>query len=237
MSQTSDYSKLNAGEIQTTIDKLSHRIAERFPGSGLSSVGLRLLEISKHAAERSRIINRPVYWLRIVSICSVSLVVGLFLDIPLLFDRHRERLDWVEAVELLEPAMNIVVLIGAMVFFFISLERRFKRSKALEAIHELRSVAHIIDMHQLTKDPEALLGNLPETSTSPKRTLTREELRRYLDYCSELLSLTGKIAALYIQGFDDSVTIASVNEVEELCTGLSRKIWQKIMILHEHADK
>ncbi|NIO43804.1 MAG: hypothetical protein GTO41_28795 [Burkholderiales bacterium] len=47
-----------------------------------------------------------------------------------------------------------------------------------------------------------------------------------------MLSLIGKLAALYVQRFDDPVALASVNEVESLATGLSRKIWQKIMILH-----
>jgi hypothetical protein len=46
-----------------------------------------------------------------------------------------------------------------------------------------------------------------------------------------MLSLIGKIAALYIQHFNDPVVISTVNEIEELTTGLSRKIWQKIMIL------
>lgn len=57
------------------------------------------------------------------------------------------------------------------------------------------------------------------------------ELSRYLDYCSELLSLTGKVAALYVQDFQDPVVLAAVNEIEELTTGLSRKIWQKLMVL------
>ena len=39
------------------------------------------------------------------------------------------------------------------------------------------------------------------------------------------------MAALYIQDFDDEVALAAVNEVEDLTTGLSRKIWQKLMIL------
>jgi hypothetical protein len=33
-----------------------------------------------------------------------------------------------------------------------------------------------------------------------------------------------------VQKFDDPVTISAVNEVENLTNGLSRKIWQKIMI-------
>jgi quercetin dioxygenase-like cupin family protein len=87
-------------------------------------------------------------------------------------------------------------------------------------------------MHQLTKDPEWVLQRGRESGVLPPRRLEPFELSRYLDYCSEMLSLTGKLAALYIQGFGDSVALAAVNEVEDLTTGLSRKVWQKLMILH-----
>jgi hypothetical protein len=62
--------------------------------------------------------------------------------------------------------------------------------------------------------------------------MTLFELSRYLDYCSEALSLTGKVAALYVQRFDDAVALDAVNEVEQLTTGLSRKIWQKLTVLY-----
>jgi hypothetical protein len=87
-------------------------------------------------------------------------------------------------------------------------------------------------MHQLTKDPEQLVNNPPATASSPTRTMSRTELGRYLDYCSEMLSVTSKIAALYVERFDDSVTLAAVNEIESLTAGLSRKIWQKITMLN-----
>ena len=48
---------------------------------------------------------------------------------------------------------------------------------------------------------------------------------------SEMLSLTGKIAALYVQDFEDGVAVQAVNEIEDLTTGLSRKIWQKLTIV------
>ena len=53
----------------------------------------------------------------------------------------------------------------------------------------------------------------------------------------EMLSLVGKIAALYVQHFSDSVALASVNEVESLTTGLSRKIWQKVIIIDTILDR
>ena len=66
--------------------------------------------------------------------------------------------------------------------------------------------------------------------------MTRAELGRYLDYCSEMLSVTSKIAALFVERFDDPVTLAAVNEIESLTAGLSRKIWQKISMLLNTAD-
>ena len=61
--------------------------------------------------------------------------------------------------------------------------------------------------------------------------MTRMQLARYLDYVTELLSLVSKIAALYVQRFDDEVAMDAVNDIESLTTGLSRKIWQKITLL------
>jgi len=40
--------------------------------------------------------------------------------------------------------------------------------------------------------------------------MTPFELGRYLDYCSEMLSLTGKVAALYAQDLDDPVVVEAV---------------------------
>ena len=71
----------------------------------------------------------------------------------------------------------------------------------------------------------------PDTPSSPPRPMTTSELGRYLDYCSELLSLTSKIAATFVQGFDDPVVLGAVNEIETLATGLSGKVWQKITLL------
>ena len=86
-------------------------------------------------------------------------------------------------------------------------------------------------MHQLTKDPVFLLTTGPSTPSSPERTMSKFELLRYLDYCSEMVSLVSKIATLYVQGFQDPVAVSAVDEIETLTSGLSRKIWQKIMLL------
>ncbi|MFO0942700.1 MAG: hypothetical protein U0930_18335 [Pirellulales bacterium] len=93
-------------------------------------------------------------------------------------------------------------------------------------------MAHVIDMHQLTKDPERLLPDWVPSEHSPAMNMTAFELGRYLDYCNELLSLIGKLAAVYVQRFDDEVAIEAVNEVEMLTANLCDRIWQKIMFLN-----
>ena len=123
-------------------------------------------------------------------------------------------------------------MLGAALFFLVSLELRLKRTRALQKLHDLRAICHVIDMHQLTKDPSQLLNsNATPTESSPERLLTPFQLSRYLDYCSELLSLIGKQAALYAQSLPDPVVVSAVNDIEILTTGLSRKIWQKIVII------
>jgi hypothetical protein len=158
------------------------------------------------------------------------LVVGIlsFSDPTSGFNRLR---DLPSLLQVLESVMNDVFLIGASIFFLVTVEARIKRRRALTALRELRALAHIVDMHQLTKDPDRFLGEGANTASSPLRRMTRFELGRYLDYCSEMLSLISKIAALYVQTFHDPVVLAAVDEVETLTTGLSRKIWQKIMVL------
>ncbi len=56
-------------------------------------------------------------------------------------------------------------------------------------------------------------------------------LGRYLDYCTDLLSLTGKLSALLVQRFRDGAVLAEVNEIEALASALSGRIWQKIQLL------
>ena len=97
-------------------------------------------------------------------------------------------------------------------------------------LNSRRKECFLVDMHQLTKDPDKLAEKRGEQAAR-ERQIQRSRLTRYLDYCSEMLSLVSKIAALYAQTFHDPVVLAAVDEVESLTTGLSSKIWQKMIIL------
>ena len=68
-------------------------------------------------------------------------------------------------------------------------------------------------------------------SSSSERKLTPFELGRYLDYSREMLSMISKTAAIYVQEFPDAVALDAVDEITSLTNGLTRNIWQKIMLL------
>jgi hypothetical protein len=226
------YRSLDSEKIVDTIEALSRRIDERFPNSGLGNVCRELLTIAGESQERSAWIAKTQWPLRIITWILLVIMAGGLAIILTHAAWPSGGFEVVGLVQGLEAALNITILLGAAALFLATVEVRIKRKRALKAIHELRALAHVIDMHQLTKDPERLRAT--KTASSPKRTLSGSELIRYLDYCSEMLSLIGKIAALYVQKFDDPVALVAVNEVEELTTGLSRKIWQKIMILNAY---
>jgi hypothetical protein len=225
------YRNLDPEEIVHTVGRLKARVDERFPGSGLGRVAAELHGVALDVVARTESINRPHVMLRTCSILTVIALIAALAAVLLKLKLEPGEWTWLAVIQVFESAINDVVLLGAGLFFLITLETRVKRRRALKAIHELRSLAHIIDMHQLTKDPHVLLGEGPRTASSPSRTMSRYQLARYLDYCSEMLSLLGKLAALYVQRFDDQVALAAVDGIEDLTNGLSRKIWQKIAVL------
>jgi hypothetical protein len=160
----------------------------------------------------------------------VSIVLGLLVHI------HQFQFsDYGNFIQALDASIGSVVFIGAAIVFLLTWENRIKRDRALRAIHELRVLAHIVDMHQLTKDPENYFGRGRRPASPPKRDMTPFELNRYLDYGADLLALISKIATLYVQGFPDTALLDAVDDVEDLTSGLSRKIRQKISVLENLA--
>jgi len=222
------YRRLDSQKIIETVKGLQRRIEKRFPGSGLSNVVAELLKVAEETVTRANWIQEPHLPLRCAAIgLSISIIL---LIIFMLAHIHQMGFDnYVNFIQALDASLGSVVFIGAAILFLVSWENRIKRERALNAIHELRAMAHIVDMHQLTKDPESYF--VPGGPANVKRSMTSFEMNRYLDYCSEALALLSKIAALYVQGFQDPVLLDAVDDMEDLTAGFSRKIWQKITIL------
>ncbi|MGD9980620.1 MAG: hypothetical protein AB7H66_05140 [Hyphomonadaceae bacterium] len=213
---------LDPDRIIATLERLKQRIEQRFPNSGLSRVCSELTATAHHSAQRAAEIAAHNWPLRIgVSIVISTGVLALISAVKLL---HLEDIETnVGLLQTLEAAVNLLILFGGATWFLVGLDDRLKRQRALDQLHTLRSVAHLVDMHQLTKDPYTLTHKEGATSA--------EALARYLDYCAEMLALIAKLAALYAERMRDPVVIDAVTEIENLTTGLSRKIWQKISLI------
>ncbi|HMQ56959.1 MAG TPA: hypothetical protein PKE65_00250 [Rhizobiaceae bacterium] len=231
------YRTLDADRIIDTAERLALRIGERFPDSGLRNVACELEQLSRDSAREAAKLAAPIVWLRIVTglVVGAGAAVFAFVGTILSFDRiSTGAFDFVQGVE---ASVNTLVLAGIGFVTLVSLEERFKRKQVFEGLHALRSIIHVIDMHQLTKDPAALSSSFRPTKSSPVRQFNAQDLTRYLDYCSEMLSLTGKLAALYAQSVNDPTVADAVNDIENLGTNLSRKIWQKIMLIDAYIDR
>ena len=148
------HSTLRPEQIVKTINTLEGRIDERFPDSSLRKVCHELAEVSEQMVERSDWIGKPILWLRAITwfIC-ITIIVGTALTFFALgvsqedfssLQSSPDRLSTV--VTLTEAAINDVLLIGAAIFFIFTIEKRYKRTRALKALHELRSIAHILSL-------------------------------------------------------------------------------------------
>ncbi len=227
------YRRLEGDQILSTAQRLERRIAERFPRAGLRGVSRELVEVAGTGRERLQRLSKPMWWLRAGAvIATLALLAAAFGAVMIPIRMSREVGSQADILQAIQSLLDEVILLGVAIYFLTSLESRFKRSNALGGLHELRSLALVIDMHQLTKDPERVLyPELATTDSSPSRDLSRFELGRYLDYCSEMLSITSKLAALHVQDVKDPVVLGAVRDVESLASSLSAKIWQKKMIL------
>ena len=232
----SEYRELRPEKIIETAGKLERRIEERFPSAGLAEVAKDLVGVAEEATERAAAMHRPILALRGLSLAVVGTVCGVGVNALIArFSAENDR--FAMDIQSVEAALSTAVFLGAALLFLVTLEARIKRSRALKALHELRAMAHVIDMHQLTKDPERSLISGPATASSPKRQMSAFLLGRYLDYCSEMLAILSKIAAVYGQGTQDDATLRSVDQVETLTAGLARKVWQKVILLDHLSDQ
>ena len=224
------YRQLDAQKIVSTARILQSRIAERFPDSGLSKLGAEVATVGHETVERMQWIEKPHIPLRLGIYLLLAFIMAVF--IAVLFSLRGSDLREIGTfIQALEAGLSSIFFIGASIIFLVTWESRIKRNRALKALRALRAMAHIVDMHQLTKSPEATVAGGETTPSSPKRMLSPFELGRYLNYCSELLSLIGKISALYSQSLNDPVVLNAVDDIEDLTTELSQKIWQKITLL------
>ena len=233
-SPAGDEVQLAAGHVGATVEQLERRIYARFGERGLTKAARDLghlvdLVQSEAAQSRDRL-RRTKLAARAgsITIVAAALVALVFSLRRVIIDGLAHTADW---VPLTESVVNDLVFAAIAVVFLWFFPERLERRALLRLLHRLRSLAHVIDMHQLSKDPEQVSPTYTRTPESVSHGLDAEELHHYLDYCSEMLSLTAKTAALCAEHSSDPVVLSTVSTLETLTTELSNKIWQKISLL------
>lgn len=230
------YDSLDPARVRATVSRLRARIQERFPERNLSQVAAELEQLVDQVAGEPERLHRRLHWLRVgctvltgVILVLTVVAIGLSVRDAVVAAGSFRAFEWLPVIE---SGINDVVFAALATFFLQALPRRIEREEILHTLHRLRSMAHIVDMHQLTKDPETVRAAWRPTSQSVQRGLSPAALGNYLDYCSELLSLISKTAALFAEHSTDATVLESISTIEALTNGMSRKIWQKISLLH-----
>ena len=227
---TSAFRKLDELKIVDSLTALRDRIEKQFPNSGLGRVADELIGVAGEVAGCADYLSETNWPIRIMAgLLIAAMILVLYLAGPRV--ELPEGAHKFSDVASIAAVCNIAAVVGVAVLFLLRLETNIKRRRAHGVLHELRSLAHVIDMHQLAKDPAGRRLPEPEITESPKGAMSPQSLARYLDYCTDLLSLTGKLSALLVQRFKDDVVLEEVNEIEALASALSGRIWQKIQLL------
>jgi hypothetical protein len=213
--------KLDPEKLLETSGKLAAWITTELPGSHLASVAQEVQAVTREALARAEAIRRPNFFLRAglaaVLLAVLGAVVHQLLSHPLQ-----------EVLKFLDDTKGWGIYAVGFVIFFVTLEVRLKRRKALQAVHELLSLAHIIDMHQLAKDPELERFRKKDEHAN---LIFAEKRKVYLHACTALLALVSKIGQLYVDHFPDAVATRAVNDFEEVANGMAMKIWSKLQTL------
>jgi hypothetical protein len=225
------YRKIDPTKLIHTVSKMADRVEEQFPASGLAAVANEVAAVAEGTVARVAEIKRPRIGLRI----AVGVMVLLVLSGPLLFSFvlsfSEEVTNLGDFLEATDAGLHMLLVLAGGIFFLVGMENRMRRNQALDAIAEFRSLAHLVDLHQINKDPGLDSLKPPEDD---KRTVRSDEaLASYLDFSGDLLSIVGKLAAYYAQNLSDRVVLDAVNEIETLTSSLSNKLWLKILVLRE----
>jgi hypothetical protein len=233
-SPAGDEVQLAAGHVGSTVAQLERRIDARFGERGLTKaardLGNLVHLVQREAGESRDRLRRTTLTARAVGVMIVAAtaVALAFTLRSAVTDGLARTADW---VPLVESVVNDLVFAAIAMVFLWAVPERLERRALLRLLHRLRSLAHVIDMHQLSKDPEQVSPTYTPTAQSVRHGLDADQLHYYLNYCSELLSLTAKTAALCAEHSADGVVLETISYIETLTTELSNKIWQKISLL------
>lgn len=229
--------KIDPNGLAENARKLSERMLERFPDRNLTTRSAELVSVIEDAPRRARQMARRPWFLTFVTAvllcaCVAGAVFGLM---QLHVAMNVSTLS--ELLQILDSGWQ-----SLLIAFFFSLGlfypvRRWRRSKFLKATNELQEFVQVINLHQLDKDPDQLTKDYNPTAPqrADNRPLNAFEMGRYLDYCIELIELTGMLAAYYSSFTSDSDVRKEIAEHQGVIQRMVTNLQLKIQMLHQLA--
>lgn len=170
---------------------------EEFPSSGLAAVANEVAAVSEGSVDRFHQIQKPRIMMRLmVGILVLCAISGPFL-FSVLVNFSEEVTNLGDFLEATDAGLHMILLLAEGIVFLVGMKNRTRRHQALEALAEYRSLADLVELHQINKAPGLDLKEAPENDIRTVRTV--EALASYLDFSGVLLSIIGKLSAYYAQ--------------------------------------
>ncbi len=225
---------ISAEMLSETATSIHRRIVERFPQANLRNLAASVAIKVENVADAAKRDFAPRWFITLVLFLLVTAVLsaagwGLYR-----MGLHFGSPDWTELVQSADAALQMILVIGVAVWSLLSLGHKLQRSRQLAYLESLREFIHLLDLHQLEKDPDRLSRRPDEnTSSSPKmeHVSTAFLMGRYLDYVSELLAVVATMAAYYAANARDEVVLGVVREIGASASQHRLHIGQKAAIL------
>jgi hypothetical protein len=226
------FDHLDVSAVANTAAALHGRVEAVFPDRNIARIAASIAGMLASGVKA----NRRSFRERLLRVACVAACVAiaaagcaaLALSLVAAFNPAADDKKWAALPPLVESTINNGVFAAVAVAFLATLPRRRRRRRTLAHLHRLRSLAHVIDLHHLAKEPELVM---PASVPSTPDMLDDVGLARYLSFCVELLALVGKAAALCAEGDNDPVVLDTVAEIETLTAGIARGVWQRLTLL------
>jgi len=226
--------------VGATAKRLVERVQDRFGEDDLTRIARQVSEVAGRSEKRISRALRVGFMIRVLT---WPLVLGAVLGVASwigslgLTIRVKDAGDLAQS---LDSVFQLMLVLGAGVWFLLSIGTKVQRRSLLKALQELNALAQVIDLVQLDKDPDRLHFSTEQRSAkSPTlgKANTAFLLSRYLDYCGELLSVLGKVACLYRERISDEVVLSRLGDFDRLTNQLRTNIGGKMGLITHSQSK
>jgi hypothetical protein len=215
---------LDADEIMATLTAIGHRIGAEFPSSDLVQSHADLMQLTRQTRANVANVRRTPWFIRlafIVAVIVLLILLSLLGKIILGVRATDELSDLMQGLDSAIVTGNVFT--SGIAVYILSLDTQLRRKRGLVALNEIRDTAHAIDMQEIVQSS----NRAANSKFSGNASYANFDACGYLDCCSDMLSICGKLAALYSQAMHDNFIVDTVANIERLTAELSHKMWRR----------